>query len=148
MWSAGPSCLRRHHPVSHQVARFGLSIHTGSLWVQVIVLLYARWLGILVTLLTHIQEVPGSNLRWDTSYPSWFSSVLPVKCWDSTSLFWESVVIHSVDILNNILFKHPVSLMYLPVYYISIYFSIIMCFCHTWPSSGECLSCQNCSTLC
>jgi hypothetical protein len=40
-----------------------------------------------LTLLFRIQEVSGSNLGLETGYPrsgfSWFSSVLPDKCWDS-----------------------------------------------------------------
>jgi hypothetical protein len=41
-----------------------------------------------LTLLLHLQEVPGSNLGLETSYPdwgfSWISSVPPGKCQDST----------------------------------------------------------------
>jgi hypothetical protein len=41
-----------------------------------------------LTFLLHILEVPGSNLSQETGYPdwgfSWFSSVLPGNCRDST----------------------------------------------------------------
>jgi hypothetical protein len=47
---------------------------------------FVEWL----TLLSLIQEVPGSNLGLGTGYSdrgfSWFLPVPPGKCWDSTTL--------------------------------------------------------------
>jgi hypothetical protein len=60
-----------------------------------------------VKLLTCIPEVPGSNLCQDTDYPdwrfSWFSSVCPCRCWDSTSNYATSI---SFQILSNSLFTN------------------------------------------
>jgi hypothetical protein len=53
--------------------------------------------------LTYIKEVTSLKLGWDTSYPdwdfSWFSSVLPDRCWDSIS---RSVMTASVLIFQFI----------------------------------------------
>jgi hypothetical protein len=51
-----------------------------NLWILNFVI---EWL----TLLLRVQEVPGSNLGTETSYPncfSWFFSVYPGYCWAST----------------------------------------------------------------
>jgi hypothetical protein len=68
-----------------------LFILTNSVVPHVLILWPSSGLNVVVewlTLLLRILEVLDSKLGPETSYPdwgiSWFSSILPSKCWDST----------------------------------------------------------------